>query len=445
MTARAARPLLYVGVLGVVFGLARAHAEWIGHYDFTGSSRFAWTVIYAVVLSATAYGFGLPDVPRTRRHMLQSSVGAAFVGAAVMSVIQLAVGDALLPRFVVFGSAVLLPDWYRICIRLAAGGRLRAEARDRVALIATDEEADALQAELTALPERPASVIARMTPADAARTGPGEPVLAERLAAIAPSIIVLDRAAHETPAIVDQVSLLHARGVRVRTITMFYEQWLGKLPMWELERASLLFDIGELHRARYSRTKRIIDLPLAVLGGVVLLIVVPFVLVGNAFANRGPLLYRQARIGKGGTEFTIVKFRTMRVAGGNELHNEWTTEDDPRITRFGRFLRRTHLDELPQVVNILRGDLSVVGPRPEQPHYVEELTAKLPFYPLRHLVRPGVTGWAQVNYGYAGDERDALEKLQYDFWYLRHQDLGLDLRILGRTVRSVVGSRGAGR
>jgi lipopolysaccharide/colanic/teichoic acid biosynthesis glycosyltransferase len=101
-------------------------------------------------------------------------------------------------------------------------------------------------------------------------------------------------------------------------------------------------------------------------------------------------------------------------------------------------MRRTHIDELPQVINILRGDLAVVGPRPEQPRYVEELTAKLPFYGLRHLVRPGLTGWAQVNYGYAGDERDALEKLQYEFWYLEHQTVALDARIVGRTIRSVV-------
>ena len=100
------------------------------------------------------------------------------------------------------------------------------------------------------------------------------------------------------------------------------------------------------------------------------------------------------------------------------------------------------LDELPQIVNILLGDLSRVGPRPEQPHYVEELVAKLPFYELRHLVRPGLTGWAQVKYGYAGSERDALEKLQYEFFYLRHQSLGLDLRVLVRTVRSVIGARG---
>jgi lipopolysaccharide/colanic/teichoic acid biosynthesis glycosyltransferase len=345
----------------------------------------------------------------------------------------------------VFGSALLLPDWYRICIRLAAGGRLRAESRDRVAVLGSDDEVDQLEAELAALPERPASVVARMRPEDAALSAPDRETFAEWLVAADPTIVVLDRAALETPVVVDQVSLLHARGVRVRTITMFYEEWLGKLPMGELERASLLFDIGEIHRTRYSRAKRIVDLPLGLAAFVALVVAVPFVQVGNLIANRGPLLYRQARVGKNGAEFTIVKFRTMRSAPDGGRPNEWTTEDDPRITRFGRVLRRTHLDELPQAINILRGDLSVVGPRPEQPHYVEELTEKLPFYPLRHLARPGLTGWAQVNYGYAGDERDALEKLQYDFWYLRHQGLLLDLRVIGRTVRSVIGSRGAGR
>jgi lipopolysaccharide/colanic/teichoic acid biosynthesis glycosyltransferase len=137
----------------------------------------------------------------------------------------------------------------------------------------------------------------------------------------------------------------------------------------------------------------------------------------------------------------MVKFRTM-LPEGSRPAGAWTGEDDPRITAFGRLLRRRHLDELPQVLNILRGELAVVGPRPEQPHYVEQLTEKLPFYRMRHLVRPGLTGWAQVKYGYAGDERDALEKLQYEFFYLRRQSLSLDLRIVGRTVRSVIGGDG---
>ncbi|MEX2546212.1 MAG: sugar transferase, partial [Chloroflexota bacterium] len=154
--------------------------------------------------------------------------------------------------------------------------------------------------------------------------------------------------------------------------------------------------------------------------------------------------YRQARVGRYGHEFQILKLRTM-VPTGEQPANEWTSKDDPRITRFGGVLRRSHLDELPQLVNILKGELSLVGPRPEQPHYVAELTDKLPFYDIRHLVRPGLTGWAQVKYGYAGNETDAFEKLQYEFFYLRRQGLAFDARIMGRTLRSVLGGEGRGR
>jgi lipopolysaccharide/colanic/teichoic acid biosynthesis glycosyltransferase len=155
------------------------------------------------------------------------------------------------------------------------------------------------------------------------------------------------------------------------------------------------------------------------------------------------LLFRQVRVGKEGVPFTILKFRTMRSDATDD--GTWTAPDDHRITPFGRFLRRSHVDELPQAWNILRGELSIVGPRPEQPRYVEELTDKLPFYSLRHLVRPGLTGWAQVKYGYAGDHQDALEKLQYEFFYLRHQGLALDARVLLRTLRSMTGGSGSGR
>ena len=205
----------------------------------------------------------------------------------------------------------------------------------------------------------------------------------------------------------------------------------------------MMFDIGEVHRQRYTRVKRVVDVVLGAIGharpG---LVVTPVVAVGNLFGNRGPLLYRQTRVGKNGELFSILKFRTMRP-GRTGLADEWTGEDDPRITRFGRVLRRTHLDELPQVVNILRGELSVVGPRPEQPHYVERAHREAAL--LRACATssaPASPGWAQVKYGYAGDERDALEKLQYEFFYLRRQSRRLDLRIVGRTLRSVLGGDG---
>ena len=442
---RTARPLLYLGVLAIVAALAKVHASLIGHYDLTGSARFTWTVVYAGILCVTAYGFGLPDVPRTRSAAIGASVGASFTAAAAVSALQLVVGDALLPRFVVFGSAILLPDWYRLCIRLSSGGRLRAEARARVVVVGRPDEVAALEVELQGLPERPAAIVGHLSPEAAAVQPDGTRPLQVLLDELRPTVLVLDLAAQQHDGIVAQAGVLHERGVRVRTLSAFYEDWLGKLPLSELERASLFFDIGELHRAGYGRAKRLLDIPLALGGMVVLAVVAPLVWLANLAGNRGPLLYRQTRVGKGGGTFTLLKFRTMTPSGPAGSAGEWTREDDPRITPVGKVLRKTHLDELPQMVNILRGDLGVVGPRPEQPHYVDELTEKLPFYGLRHLVRPGLTGWAQVKYGYAGNETDALEKLQYEFWYLHHQSLRTDAKIIGRTARSVLGSEGKGR
>lgn len=437
-----ARPVLYAGVLAVVLGLAKVHASSIGHYDLTGSGRFGWVVAFVVISCAAAYGFGLPDVPRTRAAALNTSLGAALSGSAGISVVQLFVGDALLPRFVVFGSTLVLPFWYWTCARLANGGRLRAEARDRLVVIARVDEVAALMTELGHRPEKPASVLVHLTPAAAAVSAGERPLIA---AAPGATVVVLDQEAQADDSIVGQAAELHEQGVRIRTLTGFYEEWLGKVPLSELERASMLFDIGEVHRVRYARAKRVADVGFALLGIGPLVLLLPLVWTANVLGNRGPLLYRQDRVGKGGRVFSIVKLRTMRPTPEGDLVNEWTTEDDPRITPVGRILRVTHLDELPQVLNILRGDLSVVGPRPEQPRYVDQLAEKLPFYGLRHSVRPGLTGWAQVKYGYAGSETDALEKLQYEFWYLRNQGVLTDLRIIGRTIRSVLGSEGGGR
>ena len=236
-----------------------------------------------------------------------------------------------------------------------------------------------------------------------------------------------------------ELTQLHGEGVRIRDINEFYDTFVGKVPIRELEATALLFDVREVHHPSYFRVSRMIDVMLAGVGVVALGIIVPFVLLGNAIGNRGPLFYSQDRVGKGSTTFRILKFRSMLPGGAT---SQWTTQDDPRITRFGRILRLSHVDELPQVLNILKGDLSLVGPRPEQPHYVSELSKTIPFYSSRHLVRPGLTGWAQVNYPYGADEIDAYEKLQYEFWYLRHQRIFLDLKIVARTIRHVLGFGG---
>lgn len=452
------------GIVCAVVALSFYHGRFIAvpPYSVTGTSRFTWMISYIALIALATYAVGLPDQPRNKRQAAWLALLATGVGAAGISLVQLVTGDALLPRFVVFGAAILNVPVQVAVNALSRRGYSRAEDRDRVLLIAGTAERERLVDDLRMELEYGASLVASLTPEEAIPNESHREPIATTQQSSGATLVVLDHCSQADDRIITQVAGLHESGVRIRTLQKFYERWLGKLPLDELERESLFFDIGEVHGTSYGRVKRILDLAVALFGIVVMVAVTPLILIGNLFANRGRLVYRQTRVGKGGEEFTILKFRTMvdapvdtpteragtvtgSVDGVGGAYGRWTAEDDPRITRFGNLLRKSHLDELPQMINILRGDLSIVGPRPEQPHYVAELAEKLPFYQLRHLVRPGLTGWAQVKYGYAGDETDALEKLQYEFYYLRHQNLAFDLRIMLRTLRSTIGGRGAGR
>jgi len=436
--ARFARPLQYAGIVLAVFGLGKLHA--VRHeYDYTGSTRFLWSFAYAALLAMSSYSIGLPELLRSRRAAWVAGASACGAAALGISVAQLVTNSVLLPRLVVFGAALLLVPWFVFCATLARHARSRAEDRERLVFVGRLDEGQLLRDELADRPERPAQLVTVLTCSEARSTGARLPLVAAADEAGA-TLLVLDREAQADEHIVSQAALLHERGVRVRTVSLFYEQWLGKIPLGELERVSLMFDIGEIHRGAYSRLKRLIDISLAVLALPLLVLAIPVVAVANVCGNRGRLFFRQDRVGKAGRPFTIWKFRSMLDVPGSVTY--WTSDDDPRITSVGRVLRSTHLDELPQLLNVIRGDLSIVGPRPEQPSYVEELVGKIPFYDLRHLVRPGMTGWRQVKFGYAGSEAEALEGLQFDFFYLRRQTLVFDLRIIGRTLRSVVRRQG---
>ncbi len=442
VSTRASRLLQLGGTVAWLVAAAWFHATTLAAppYGAFSTSRFAWTCAFGVLLVFATYAAGLPDATRTRRVATAAAMLAYGASLLAISAAQLVLGQALLPRAVAFGAALVVVPWNVLCSGLAIDRRARSLARDRVVVVGSWADAAELSEELDLGAERPAVIVAALGPDEAVATTSGTLPLVEVATTEAATVVVLDRVAQLERSIVEQTALLHGRGIRVRTLSLFYEEWLGKLPLAELERISLMFDIGEIHRIRYGRIKRVVDVCVGLVGTVALVPVVALVAVGNLIANRGPLLYRQTRIGKNGTPFTMLKFRSMRPSGDS---SEWTARHDPRITPFGSFLRRSHLDELPQMVNILLGDLSIVGPRPEQPAYVDELSEKLPYYPLRHLVRPGLTGWAQVKYGYASSEADALQKLQYEFYYLRHQRLSFDLRVIVRTVRSVV--RGGGR
>jgi len=231
------------------------------------------------------------------------------------------------------------------------------------------------------------------------------------------------------------------KGLVVRSIADVYEELTGRLLVERLRQTWLLSlqQRGETSRV-YALFKRIIDIVAAVIGTVILVILLPFVWIAIKLEDRGPVFHKQVRVGHFGKPFDIIKLRTMHVRTRQKLH--WTAEDDARITRVGSVLRRLHLDELPQALNILRGAMSVVGPRPEQPHYVDELRASIPYYNTRLSVRPGLTGWAQVNYGYGSGVEGSMVKLSYDLYYIKRQSVALDLLIMARTVFAVATLKG---
>jgi exopolysaccharide biosynthesis polyprenyl glycosylphosphotransferase len=440
---RGPRWLLYLATVGVVLSFAKLHAARVGHYEIVETGRLPWLLAFTGILLLAAYGAGLPDLAGRRgsRSALPASLAATTGSTAVISLLQMLDGGAHLPRFVVFASAAVLTPTYAAIALLAHGGRQRTEERERIVVVAEDGEAEVLTAELERCAERPALVVGAFSGLDARHDYPASQPLLELVRRTRATVVVLDLDAQAEPDVVAQAAELHAEGVRVRTLEAFYDEWLGKLPHGELERLSLMFDIQELHNRLYGRMKRLMDFTAGLGAFVVLGAVLPVVAVANRLGrNKGPLFFSQPRTGKNGKTFPILKFRTM-VPSANAA-GTWTADDDPRITPVGKWLRRTHIDEIPQAINLLRGDISLVGPRPEQPHYVEDLCEKIPFYSLRHTVRPGLTGWAQVKYPYGASDFDALEKLQFEFFYLRHQSLWLDVRIVVRTIRGVLGRTG---
>jgi exopolysaccharide biosynthesis polyprenyl glycosylphosphotransferase len=231
------------------------------------------------------------------------------------------------------------------------------------------------------------------------------------------------------------------KGLVVRSLADVYEELTGRLLVDRLRQSWLLSLHQRSETSRlYATVKRFIDIAVGLVGVLVMLVVLPFAWAATILADRGPVFHRQVRLGQYGKPFQILKLRSMRVRSGQDL--SWTQEGDQRITRVGRVLRRLHLDELPQAWNILRGDMSVVGPRPEQPHYVEELRKSIPYYNTRLSVRPGLTGWAQVNFGYGSGVEGARIKLSYDLYYIKRQSVALDMLIIARTVLAIATLKG---
>ncbi|MBI5655072.1 sugar transferase [Candidatus Uhrbacteria bacterium] len=216
----------------------------------------------------------------------------------------------------------------------------------------------------------------------------------------------------------------------------------GRVPLEYVSQTWFLEHLRENEKAWYDAFKRFVDLILSLPIGLFTVVVFPFVALAIKATSKGPIFYSQMRVGKHGKLFRIWKFRTMRADAESSGQPQFATRNDPRITVVGKFLRSTRVDELPQIWNVLRGDLSLIGPRPERPEFVEELTRQMPYYSLRHLTRPGLTGWAQVNFPYASTFEENLKKLQFDLYYIKNRSPLLDVAILLKTIGIVLRRKG---
>jgi sugar transferase (PEP-CTERM system associated) len=239
-------------------------------------------------------------------------------------------------------------------------------------------------------------------------------------------------------------ALLDARleGVKVEDATTLLERISGKIQLEGLRPSALIFSDGFRIRTSLLFARRVVSLLVSLTGLILALPLIPFLALAVKFTSEGPILFRQERVGRKGESFYLYKFRTMcqnAEAGGAV----WATKNDPRVTPIGGFLRKTRLDEIPQLWNVLKGDMGFVGPRPERPEFVQLLNEKIPYYNLRHIIRPGLTGWAQVRYQYGATLEETRQKLEFDLYYIKHMSLALDLLIMFDTIKTIVWRRGA--
>jgi len=235
---------------------------------------------------------------------------------------------------------------------------------------------------------------------------------------------------------------LRLQGVRIEDGTSFMERLSGKLSLNGLNPSTFIFTDGFKIKSSQQILRRITSMGVSFVALTILLPFLPFIMLAVRFTSPGPIFFKQTRVGLRGRHFKLYKFRTMRLdaeAGGAV----WALKNDPRVTRFGGFMRRTRIDEIPQLWNVLRGDMALIGPRPERPEFVQWLTSEIPYYELRHLISPGVTGWAQVRYQYGATLEETKRKLEYDLYYIKHLSMGIDLLVLFETLKTILLRRGS--
>lgn len=407
--------------------------------SIAAAGRVEWPALIVPAMAATvgaralfeALAFGSHS-----RHVLRQALAAlapALLAAAVMAGSSAVVEGRFHP--VADGVLALLTAATLITARAARNVEVRVRlGMRRVYFIGSEPARRDLQRELAR--RHDASLVGHLTvmaPSDTTK-------LAEQVLAARATVLVLDSEAMRVPELVETASQLNLAGLRVRDLVSYYESEFKKVPLTELAPTWFLFDIAPIHRRAYRVIRRAFEIPVALLLLVVSLPVRAVAAVAIKLTSPGPVLYRQQRVGRGGVPFTLIKLRTM--IGAEDSVGEWASSQEERVTTVGHVLRRFRVDELPQLWNVIRGELALIGPRPEQVPIAERLERELVHYKARHCIRPGITGWAQVNLGYAGSVEGTEAKLQHDLYYVKHSNLRLDGLILWLTLKAIIAGRG---
>ena len=237
--------------------------------------------------------------------------------------------------------------------------------------------------------------------------------------------------------------MLRAKGIPIEDCHSFYERLVSKIPITDLTPEWIVLSKGFRRDRLVMMTKRIIDQVVSLLGLVLSAPLCLLVVAVIKLESRGQVFYRQERMGQDEKTFTLYKFRSMTEGAEDSMGPVWAAKNDPRVTRVGRIIRKLRIDEIPQMYNVLRGEMSFVGPRPERPFFVEQLKSKIPYYYLRHSVKPGITGWAQISYPYGDSESGAIEKLQYDLYYIKNMSPLFDLQVIFESFKVILLGSGA--
>lgn len=440
-------------IFGVLYGLALLTGTLVPDLEHANPALIVipTAVVFTGTLLATQWGNPADEKSLVRELAIFSVLSLVLGGLCFAGAWLWFDGKRHLAAFVSLEGAVAVPAavalWRWISVRL----RVFNAARERVLIVGTGEMARQVCRWIVENHDGEYGVVGFAGP-DAGREGT---ILAmgvriqtdfESLVSFARGrcervIVALDEKRNHFP--VRPLMELRLLGVEIEDATTFFERIGGKIAVETMLPSWLIFSEGFKNSALRRFLKRTVDISLA---SVLLILTGPLMLATAALVkltSRGPALYRQTRSGLGRIEFDVLKFRSMVVDAEAGSGPQWTRDFDPRVTLMGKIMRPTRIDELPQLINVLRGEMSFIGPRPERPHFIARLEEKIPYYGLRMTVRPGLTGWAQVEYRYGATDEDALEKLKYDLYYIKNGNLLFDLWIVLKTVKVVL--LGAGK